>query len=139
MSFVKIMIHAVWGTKNREHQLTPPVKRELVSHIKKNAFRKNIRIKEINGHLDHLHCLFELDPEMPIDNVMQFLKGESSFWANKVKLTTTKLEWADGYYAVSVSESVVDSVAAYILNQEEHHKHVSFTKEYDGFLRRYGK
>jgi len=41
---------------------------------------------------------------------MQLIKGESSFWINKNKLTARKFEWQDEYFAVSVSESVVDKV-----------------------------
>ena len=49
---------------------------------------------------------------------MQLLKGESSFWINKNKLTKEKFEWQDEYFAVSVSESLIDQVRDYIKNQE---------------------
>jgi len=41
---------------------------------------------------------------------MQLIKGESSYWINKNRLTKTKFEWQDDYFAISVSESVVNKV-----------------------------
>ena len=68
---------------------------------------------------------------------MQLIKGESSFWINKEQLTKEKFEWQDEYFAVSVSESVVDKVRAYIKNQEEHHAKKKFMQEYDELMRTY--
>ena len=41
-------------------------------------------------------------PEGNIADVMQQIKGGSSFWINnKTKLFANRFEWADKYYAVS--------------------------------------
>jgi hypothetical protein len=49
---------------------------------------------------------------------MQLIKGESSYWINKEQLLNRKFEWQDEYFAVSVSESMLDKVRNYIKNQE---------------------
>ncbi len=74
---------------------------------------------------------------MSISKTLQLIKGEASFWANKNNLTKTKLEWADEYFAVSVSESSIDKVRDYIKNQEEHHKTLTFQEEYDKFIKQF--
>lgn len=130
MAFVNIRIHAVWGTKRREHVLAKEVRNKLFSHIRENAKSKGIFIDCINGYTDHVHCFFSLNADMPVSKALQLIKGESAFWANKNNLLKTKLEWADEYYAVSVSESNVERVRKYIYNQEEHHRKVSFEEEY---------
>ena len=56
---------------------------------------------------------------------------------NKEKLTSVKFEWANEYYAVSVSESVLETVRAYIDNQEEHHKKRTYVEEVEEFLQKY--
>jgi putative transposase len=53
-------------------------------------------------------------------------------------LTKEKFDWQDEYFAVSVSESIIDKVREYIKNQEEHHSKKTFQKEYDEFIRKYG-
>jgi len=138
MSFTKVWIHAVWGTKNREPVLAKEKRSLLFSHIKANAFEKEIYIDTINGHLEHVHCLFESNAEISLSKTLQLLKGEASHWANQQKLFHQKLDWADEYFAVSVSESIVDKVRAYINNQEEHHRKASFAQEYETFLQKYG-
>ena len=135
MAYVRVWIHAVWGTKDRYPYLTKEIKNKVVGHIKENAKQKDIYIKSINGHHDHLHCLFGLNAEMSISKAVQLVKGESAFWINKNKITSEKFEWADEYYASSVSEFQIDYVKAYIDNQEEHHKKVTFSQEYENFLK----
>jgi putative transposase len=137
MSFVKVMIHAVWGTKNRYPFLTKEVKEKVISHIIENAKTKQIFIDRLNGHTEHLHCLFGLNADTSIAKTLQLLKGESAFWINKQQLTASKFEWADEYFAVSVSESIIDKIRTYIDGQEEHHQKVTFTKEYEEFISKY--
>lgn len=69
---------------------------------------------------------------------MQNIKGESSFWINKNKLTNTKFAWQDEYFVVGVNESTLPSVRRYIANQEKHHKSVSFDDEFENFRTRAG-
>ncbi|MFT6193025.1 MAG: REP element-mobilizing transposase RayT [Polaribacter sp.] len=42
------------------------------------------------------------------------MKGESSFWINQQRLTKEKFQWQTEYFAVSVSESIVEKVRNYI-------------------------
>mgnify|MGYP001562083006 FL=1 len=42
MPFVKVMIHAVWGIKNRERILISGPRKFLLAHIKENAKSKEI-------------------------------------------------------------------------------------------------
>ncbi len=79
MSFVKIYIHAVWATKKREPFLKKSIRPILFQHILNNAREKGIHIDFINGVEDHVHCLISLNPSQTIANVMQLIKGESSF------------------------------------------------------------
>ncbi len=137
MAYVKIMIHAVWGTKSREPYLTKEVRHQVIGHIKQNARDKEIFIDRLNGHNDHLHCLMGLNADMSIAKAMHLIKGESAFWINKHTITKCRFEWADEYFAVSVSESMLDKVRMYIDTQEEHHKKVTFTQEYEEFIRKY--
>ncbi len=138
MPFLKVYIHFVWSTKNRVPYLESKELRQKVwNHIRENAKDKGIFIDFINGYNDHCHCLISLGVDQTIQKVMQLIKGESSFWINKQGLTQQKFEWQDEYFAVSVSESVLDKVRNYIKNQEEHHLKKSFQIEYDEFMSKY--
>jgi REP element-mobilizing transposase RayT len=139
MPFVKVYLHCVWSTKNRIPYLDSIELRQKVwNHIKENAIQKGIYIDFINGYSDHCHCLISLGVDQNIQKVIQLIKGESSFWINKNELTKEKFQWQEEYFAVSVSESVLDKVRDYIKNQETHHKKKTFQEEYDEFILKYG-
>lgn len=138
MAYVKIWVHVVWGTKNHERILTREIRKQLFQHVYENAKKKQIYIDIINGDMDHVHCLLALNADMPIAKVVQLIKGEAAYWANKNSLVKPKLDWADEYFAVSVSESVHNKVREYIKNQEENHKKLSFKTECEKFMTTFG-
>ncbi|OOV29348.1 transposase [Flavobacterium sp. LM5] len=139
MPFVKVYLHSVWSTKNRIPYLnTIELRQKVWNHIRENAIQKGIFIDFINGYSDHCHCLISLGVDQNIQKVIQLIKGESSFWINKNELTKEKFQWQEEYFAVSVSESVLDKVRDYIKNQETHHKKKTFQEEYDEFILKYG-
>ncbi|MDA3953104.1 MAG: IS200/IS605 family transposase [Bacteroidales bacterium] len=137
MSYVRVWIHCVWGTKKRIPLLTVDNKWDILNHIKENAKKKEIYIDFINGDKDHIHCLISLNADETISKTIQLIKGESSFWINKNRLTNSKFEWADEYFAVSVSESQLPKVREYIKNQEEHHRKNTWKQEYEEFCEKY--
>ena len=139
MSYVRVYIHYVFSTKNRAPYLSSKTTRfKLYKHIKDNAKEKSIWLDCVNGYQDHLHCMVSLGTTQTIANVAQLIKGESSFWINKNKLTTGKFSWQDDYWAVGVSESHMKEVRNYIHNQEERHKRLTFSEEIDVFMKKYG-
>lgn len=137
MPYVKIWIHAVWGTKNREPILDKDARQAIFDHMKENARAKQIHIDILNGYSDHVHCLFGLNADMTVAKVLQLIKGESSHWYNRQASVKVKLEWADEYYAVSVSESNLVIVREYIKQQEEHHRKKTFVEECKEFMTKY--
>jgi putative transposase len=138
MPFVKIWIHFVWATKDREPLLTNEIRQSVFQHIRENAKGKEIFLDFIGGYVDHVHCLISLGTNQTVEKIMQLIKGESSYWINKNKLCRGRFEWQDEYFAVSVSETLVESVRKYIANQEEHHRAKSFDEEFKGFMKRAG-
>jgi putative transposase len=138
MSFVKIWVHLVFATKDREPLLKQEFRYDIHKHIIKNCQDKEIFLQAINGYTEHLHCLISLGKDQTIAKVTQLIKGESSFWINQNNLTPEKFSWQDDYFAVSVSESQVPVVVNYIKNQEKHHAKKSFDDEVNEFIAKYG-
>ena len=87
---------------------------------------------------DHIHILVSLSIDQTVSKIMQLIKGESSFWINQQNVIRGKFEWQDEYIALSVSESAIDKVRAYIANQELHHLKKTFDQEYKEFLAAHG-
>ena len=111
MPFTKVYIHCVWSTKNRFPFLNSiDLRQKVWNHIKENSLKKEIHLEFINGYSDHCHCLISLGNNQTIQKIIQLIKGESSYWINKNQLTQQRFEWQDEYFAVSVSESIVNKV-----------------------------
>jgi putative transposase len=139
MSWVRVYIHYVFSTKNKTPLLSSKeIRAKVCEHIMQNAREKDIWLYCVNGYHDHLHCLVSLGRTQTISEVARLIKGESSLWINKNKLTMGKFSWQDDFWAVGVSESHVKSVRGYIQNQEQHHRKVSFLEEVNDFMEKYG-
>ena len=135
MPFIKIYIHLVWSTYQRLPLLnTKELRYKVWKHIKENSKEKENFIDTINGFSDHCHCLISLSSNQNIEKVVQLLKGESSFWINKNQLIPNKFQWQKEYFAISVSESMVDKVRNYINNQELHHQNKTYEQEFNEFI-----
>lgn len=138
MPFIKVWLHCVWATKNSDPLLTKEIRPLLFEHIRLNAKTKQIFVERINGHLDLVHCLVSLGSSQSIDKIAQLLKGEAAFlFNNKSGIKAPKLQWQEDYFCVSISESGVDNVPAYIDNKEVHHQKKTFTQEYEEFMTKY--
>jgi len=92
-----------------------------------------MKVNYVNA--DHVHALIDLPTNIKIEDAARLLKGELSSWINNN--IDFKFNWATGYAAFSVSESRLDKVIKYIINQEEHHRNKSFNEEYNEFLTAY--
>ncbi len=139
MSWVRVWIHLVFTTKNRERLVIDKESRDnLFKHMKENAKKKEIFLDTVNGSDDHVHCLISLSKDLTISKTVQLIKGESSHWFNANTNAKEKLSWQDDYWAVSVSESHITKVREYIKNQEEHHKRETFSEEVEEFMKKFG-
>lgn len=137
-SINKLWVHAIWSTKNRKPLLNSNIERKLYDYIKSQLKESGCSVRIINGMPDHVHCLFLLNPQKSISEVMKQIKGSSSHYVNKNNLISEKFSWQTGYAAFSISESISDRVYYYIKNQKNHHQKKNFQDEYNEFMRLYG-
>jgi len=118
--------------------LNENIRTQVFRHIRENAKLKNIYIDFINGYTEHVHCLVSMNEDLSIGKIAQLIKGESSFWVNKNRLTMQKFAWQDEYLAIGVDVNKLSIVRNYIANQVEHHQKITFSEEYEKFIERYG-
>ena len=69
---------------------------------------------------------------------MQSLKGSSSKILKTVDGFENFKAWGEGYAALSKSMEDKDKIVKYIINQQEHHKMVTFREEYEAFIKEIG-
>lgn len=130
-SFIKIWVHAIWATKERYRLIQANIETLVFNQMRNQFTESGCPFRVINGMPDHVHCLFLLSPQKSIAEVIKQVKGSTSHWINEQSLIHEKFSWQTGYAAYSVSESQLEKVYQYILNQKEHHKKNSFLQEYE--------
>jgi len=136
-TYTQIYIHTVFSVKNRESLINQKWKNELYKYITGIIQSHNHKLIAINGMPDHLHVFIGLKPDQSLSDLMQDIKGNSSKWINEKGFVKGKFEWQSGFGAFSYSDSQVDAVVKYIINQEEHHKKKTFIQEYTEFLEKF--
>ncbi len=134
-SFNKIWLHAIWATKERKPLLVPKIESKVYNFMDKQLRGLGCPVRIINGMPDHVHCLFLLNPQKSVADVIKQVKGSTSHFINKQNFVSEKFAWQTGYAAFSVSESQLEKVFRYINNQKQHHSNKSFHDEYEAFLK----
>ena len=137
-SFDKIWIHAVWSTKLRAALIHPNVELTVYACLAQELREQGCSVRIINGMPDHVHCLFLLNRQKSVAEVIKHIKGCSSHFINQTNLIPEKFSWQKGYAVFSVSEKGADVVYRYIKNQKLHHQHKDFQQEFDACLQYYG-
>ena len=69
--------------------------------------------------------------------MVETVKTSSSKWIKTKGPEFAGFHWQAGYGAFSASQSDSDTVVAYVRNEEEHHRKMTFQEEYRRFLVRY--
>jgi putative transposase len=133
-SLNKVWIHAIWSTKEREPLIDFSVENKIYPFIHDEFRELGCPLRIVNGMPDHIHCLFLLNPQKSLSEVIKQVKGSSSHFVNHDNIISQKFAWQTGYASYSVSESIVERVFQYIKNQKEHHRLTTFQQEYDELI-----
>lgn len=136
-TFTQIYIQLIFSPLYREALLHPHIRPEVFSYM--SGIITNLGHKSIivNGMADHVHLFIGLNPKLSISETVKEIKRASSLFINQQKFFPGKFQWQSGYGGFSYSQSQIERVYQYILNQQEHHKKKSFKEEYMGFLKKY--
>jgi len=134
-SLVKILVHIVFSTKNRERLIDPNIENGLFGYIHGIVENNKSKLILANGTWDHIHMLISLGKVIDISQLIGDIKRESSVWMkdNGVR----RFYWQEGYGAFSIGQSQVPMVMKYIANQKEHHSKQDFQGEFRGLLQKY--
>lgn len=136
-SLVKNYMHITFSTKNRQPLIDNSINEELYSYL--GGICKNLECNPIivGGHQNHIHILCLLSRKIALMKLVEKLKAYSSKWIKTKGQQYKNFYWQNGYGGFSVNPLEVDIVRNYILNQDEHHKKLSFKDEYVAFLKKY--
>ncbi len=137
-SLSKVYVHLTFSTKERYPFIDDDIKEKLWEYL--GGICKGLKSDpiQVGGYKDHVHVLCLLSKNITQIKLIEEIKKQSSKWIKTQNSKYAKFYWQDGYGIFSVNPSVIDTVVAYIKNQEEHHKKYTFKSELVAFLKKYG-
>jgi putative transposase len=138
-TYSKLNYHLVFSTKNRIPLITDTSRDALYAYMG-GILRGNGGVLLAAGGIpDHVHLLAGWGTTLSVAKMLQLIKGNSSKWMNeRPDAPIGGFAWQPGYGAFTVSASKIQNVREYILNQEEHHRKMTFREELMELLRRHG-
>jgi len=139
MSYTQILIHAVIRTYKSEPTLPTDERVKYLYQIAHGIIKKQggylYRINSIN---DHVHILFTMPPTLAVSDFMRVLKASTSKAIKRADGFEQFKAWGEGYAALSCNLRDKDRIVKYIINQQEHHRKISFRDEYLSFVQEMG-
>jgi len=136
-TYSQINIHVVFSVKRRENFILPEFENRLYTYMAGILKGMNQFSLAVNGYKDHVHLFFELSPNHSLSEIIRVVKANSSKWINTQRFIPGHFNWQEGYGAFSYSRSQRDRVINYILEQDRHHRQVSFREEYLALLKKF--
>ena len=139
IEYHNLYTHFILVTQNRTPCIPPKNRERIEKYITGIVNNNNSRLYSIFANPEHLHLVASRSPRISEELLATIIADSSAKFINDNKLIVGAFSWQDSASAFSVSKADVDKVCKYILNQEEHHKKVTFAEEYDEFVRQYQK
>lgn len=129
-TYSQAYFHLVFSPKNRDALIKKTWATELEKYITGIIQNNNHKLLAIGSMPDHIHIFIGYNLNQTIPDLVENIKTSSNAWIQQNKLSGSRFEWQKGYGAFTHSNSQIDAVVKYVLNQEKHHKKKSFRDEY---------
>jgi len=137
-SLAMLLVHVIFSTKERVPCIARAIRPDLNAYLA--GILRNLECipVEVNSLADHVRIACNLARTVSVAALVEEVKKGSSKWIKPKGARLRNFHWQSGYGAFSVSPSMAERVRRYILNQEEHHRKVTFQDEFRAFLKRHG-
>lgn len=136
-TLTRLLVHAIFSTKNRTNLIKPEIEPELYAYIGGICRNAGSPLLAAGGTENHVHLLISLAKTLPLADLMMDVKKDSSKWIKTRAACFADFQWQEGYGGFSIGESQVDDLKAYFARQKEHHRAMTFEEEYLAFLRKF--
>jgi putative transposase len=136
-SYSQVYLQFVFAVKFRQSLISKANKEELHKYITGLVQRRRSKMLAVHCMPDHAHIFVGFKPALSISDFVKEIKVESNEFINSKGWINTRFAWQEGYGVFSYSQSHIDRVVKYILNQETRHGRVTFRSEYHNLLEKF--
>lgn len=139
VEYNNLYTHFVFTTMHRLPLIFDPHRERIEKYITGIVKNNDSHLYAIYANPEYVHFLISRSTNISEETIASIVANSSERFINENKLCQGKFNWQDTCSAFSVSKGDVAKVCKYILSQPEHHKKVSFSEEYDKFIKFYQK
>ena len=136
-TYIQAIFHLVFAVKNRQALIQDSWKDDLEKYITGIVQNNGHKLLAIGTMPDHIHILIGYNLNQTIPKLVQDIKTFSSHWIKRKRFTKFRFNWQNGYGAFTHSQSQIDRVVQYVLNQKDHHRNRTFREEFNEMLIRF--
>lgn len=137
-TYTQIFIQIVFAVKYRARFISRIWKQSLEKYITGIIRNKGHKLIRLNCMPDHAHIFIGMKPHEALSDLVRDIKRDSTSFINSHNWLRGQFAWQEGFGGFSYSASDVDRIVRYIMNQEQHHRRVTFKEEYEAFLKEFG-
>jgi REP element-mobilizing transposase RayT len=131
--------HFILTTLHRLPLISETHRERIEKYITGIVKNNDSQLYAIYANPEHVHFLISRSPKISEETMACIVAESSQRFIIQNKLCNNQFAWQESASAFSVSKSDIDRVCKYILNQPEHHRKVTFTEEYEEFIKFYQK
>ncbi|MEO5909169.1 MAG: transposase [Ginsengibacter sp.] len=139
IEYNNLYTHFILITQNRLPLIQEVNRQRIEKYVTGIVNNNNSKMYSIYANPEHVHFLISRSPNISEEAFATIVSESSAKFIQDNKLSLGRFAWQQSASAFSVSKADVDRVCKYILNQPEHHKKLTFTEEYETFIKHYQK
>jgi putative transposase len=129
-TYTQFYVHLVFTPANKDALINKTWKDRLEKYITGIVQNNGHKMLAIRCMPDHIHIFIGYNVNQLIPDLVENIKTSSNTLIKENHFSRFKFGWQRGYGAFSHSQSQIDTVVKYVLNQDEHHQNKSFKDEY---------
>ncbi len=134
-TYTQILYQLVFSTKMRLPTLQKHGREQLFAYITGVLSNKKCHCYRVGGVEDHIHIMTHIHVSQNVDALIKDIKLSTTSMIKSEKLLPHFGGWQEGYGAFTYAIGAKENLIRYAMNQEEHHRKITFREEYIALLK----
>jgi putative transposase len=131
MTYWRLHYHLIFATFERKPGLTGEYEKVFYGVLYGKAKELDLKIHAAGNVPDHVHIVLSIPPKLSVADCVKHIKGSSAYAINHFPGSDGQFKWQEGYAALTIGESSLETVMAYAARQKEHHHEQTINAVYE--------
>ena len=137
IQYNNLYTHFIFITLNRQPIILELYRIRIEKYITGIVNNNDSKLYAIYANPEHVHFIISRSPGLSEEYLSTIIAESSERFINENKLCIGKFAWQESAATFSISKADVNKVCKYVLNQPKHHHKITFSEEYESFMKFY--